>query len=291
MTTVKEVDAQDLQAHSRIWWQTHPMSYDWHRSIGFPEGTPEFFNEIDRRFFGSSPCYRGKRPFERLIPFENLKGKRVLELGCGLGAHAQLLSEAGCNLTCIDLTSRAVELTRKRLFLRGWPANVQVMDGEQMAFPTAEFDFVWSWGVIHHSANMERVLREIHRVLKPSGEFRLMVYHRRSLYAGISILRGLLSGKFFKGMSVSEVLNSYSDGYVASFYTRAGLAQLLRSCGFTTRAIHALGQKSELIPLPGSGFSGRVKAAILQKIPDRLAEGILERVGNFLFAVAINKAV
>lgn len=291
MALAEKVNTQDLQASSRLWWQTHPMSYDWHRSIRLPEGTPEFFDEIDRRFFSSSPYYRGKRPFERWIPFEDLKEKRVLEVGCGLGAHAQLLSEAGCNLTCIDLTSRAVELTRKRLTLRGWPADIRVMDGEQMAFPDAEFDFVWSWGVIHHSADIERVLREVHRVLKPSREFRLMVYHQWSMYAGISLLRGLLSGKFFKGMSVSDVLSAYSDGYLARYYTKAGLAQLLERCGFETRAMHVLGQKAELVPIPGSGFSGEVKSTLLQKIPDRLAESLLERVGSFLFAVAVKKVV
>src|SRR5713101_1043490 len=177
--------SQDLQTRNKLWWEKNPMGYDWHRTISSQEGTPAFFAEIDHRFFQSSPFYVGARPFERLIPFDRLRGKRVLEIGCGLGAHAQLLAEAGCNLTCIDLTEKAVALTRKRLSLRGLEGDVRLMNAEEITFPDNEFDFVWSWGVIHHSASTDTIIREAYRVLKPEGEFRLMVYHRRSLTASV----------------------------------------------------------------------------------------------------------
>lgn len=262
------------------------MSYDWHKTLTAPERTPEFFHKIDSRFFSSSPFYKGNRPFERLIPFDRLRGKRVLEIGCGLGAHAQLLCEAGCQLTCIDLTETAVEHTRYRLALRGLHAEIQRMDAEEMTFADAEFDFVWSWGVIHHSASPERVLKQVYRVLKPAGEFRLMVYHRRSLSGLYCLGRGLLNGKFFQAMSTQEVLSFYTDGYLANFYTRHELMQMLTRCGFSQVETQVLGQKSELLPLPGRGTSGRLKAALLARFPDHFAERILLLVGYFLFAIA-----
>ena len=276
----------NLQEKSRGWWETNPMSYDWHRTLGAPEGTREFYDEIDRRFFLSSSFYRGKRPFEKWIPFNQLRGKRVLEIGCGLGAHAQLLSEAECDLTCIDLTEKGVTNTRQRLDLRGLHADIRQMDAEEMTFQDGEFDFVWSWGVIHHSVDTERIIRNVFRVLKPGGEFRLMVYHRRSLSGLYCLVRGLFTGKFFKGMAVQEVLNAYSDGYLARFYTRRELRELLIRCGFSQVDTQVLGQKSELLPLPGKGIAGSVKHALLRILPDSISEQALSVAGYFLFASA-----
>lgn len=276
----------DLQARNRLWWDQSPMRYDWREAIAAPEGAPEFFEEIDRRFFSASSFYRGERPFARLIPFDSLKGKRVLEIGCGLGSHAQLLCEAGSLVTAVDLTPKAVELTRARLSLKGLAADVRVMDAEQMGFDGEQFDLVWSWGVIHHSANPERILAEARRVLKPLGELRLMVYHRRSLNAYTAMARGILSGKFFRGVSVPDVLSFYTDGFIARYYTRAELSGMLRRAGLSTVSMRVLGQKSELVPLPGKGPSRRLKSALLSRFPNTVAEGILSLLGSFLFAVA-----
>jgi SAM-dependent methyltransferase len=274
-----------LQAESKGWWEANPMSYDWHRTLLASEGTREFYDEVDRRFFSSSSFYRGERPFEKWIPLDRLRGKRVLEIGCGLGTHAQLLSAAGCNLTCIDLTEKAVENTRRRLELQGLPADIRRMDAEKMDFPDGEFDLVWSWGVIHHSSDTERIIQQVSRVLKPGGEFRLMVYHRRSLSGLYCLGRGLLTGKFFKGMSTQEVLSFYTDGYLARFYTRRELRELLMHCGFSQVDTQVLGQKSELLPLPGKGACGKLKRALLRAFSDRLAERMLSVAGYFLFAV------
>lgn len=276
-----------LQKGNRLWWNRNPMSYDWHGTLPFPEGSKEFFEEIDARFFGSSPFYQGAVPFERLIPFDSLKGKSVLEIGCGLGSHAQLLSQAGGVLSAIDLTPRAVELTRKRLSLNGLKADVTRMDAEKLSFADETFNFIWSWGVIHHSAHPESILKEAHRVLKPFGEFRLMVYHRRSLSAAINLLRGILSGKIFRGMSPAEILSHYSDGYVARFYTAGQLSRMLLDSGFEIRSIGPLGQKLELIPLPGKGALGRLKSALLSLLPDWIAGKLLRQAGSFLFCVAV----
>lgn len=279
--------SSETQERNQGWWNQNPMSYDWHRTITAPEGSPEFFKIIDERFFGALPFYPGSRPFEGFIPFEKLKGKKVLEIGCGLGAHTQLLCEAGCRVTAIDLTARAVDLTKKRLSHAGLEADVRIMDAEQMEFGDEEFDFVWSWGVIHHSAQTEEIVREVNRVLKGGCEFRLMVYNRRSLEAFIKMMRGLLSGKFFKGMSVPEVLSFYSDGYIARHYTPRQISLMLEHNGFSLDKISILGQKSELIPLPGSGLTGRFKHAVVNHIPGSLAAFVLSIFGWFLFAVAV----
>ena len=141
------------------------MRYDWHEEVGAAAGTIAYFAEIDRRFLSSArqymPCRQ--RPFEQVIPFTRLADQDVLEIGVGQGTHAQLLAPCCRSFTGIDLTSHAVEMTAERLRLRGLPGKVRRMDAEEMEFAAASFDYIWSWGVIHHSANTRRVLAEMHR--------------------------------------------------------------------------------------------------------------------------------
>lgn len=68
----------------------------------------------------------------------------------------------------IDLTQPAVESTRKRMELLGVKtARVVQMYAEGMPFPNASFDYIWTWGVIHRSADTGRILEQMHRVLRP----------------------------------------------------------------------------------------------------------------------------
>jgi ubiquinone/menaquinone biosynthesis C-methylase UbiE len=118
---------------------------------------------------------------EPFAEFARAQGKRVLEIGVGLGADHQRFAEAGAELTGIDLTERAVEHARRRLRLFGLGSNVSVGDAEQLAFADSSFDWVYSWGVIHHSPDTRRAVAEIHRVLRPGGTAKIMIYHKWSL--------------------------------------------------------------------------------------------------------------
>jgi SAM-dependent methyltransferase len=160
------------------------------------------------------------------------------------------------------------------------------MDADQMDFPDAEFDFVWSWGVIHHSPDTERIIRHVWRVLKPGGEFRLMTYHRPSIGGFYSLARGLVTAKFLQGMNTEDVLSHHTDGFLAHFYTRRELHDMLVRCGFSAIETRILGQKSELIPLSGKGVCGRLKRSLHLALPDSFAERVRSVGGFFLFANA-----
>ena len=139
-----------------------------------------------------------------IIPFADFpsaRGKKVLEIGVGLGADHQRFAEAGAILTGIDLTGRAVAMTRRRFEILGLNSDVQVGNAEQMTFPDNSFDIVYSWGVIHHSPDTPRAVAEIHRVLKPGGSARIMIYHKYSLVGLMLWLRyALLVGRPFTSL-------------------------------------------------------------------------------------------
>src|ERR1017187_5349269 len=76
---------ENVQHGNRSWWSENPMTYDWHGNITLPRGTRDWFDEIDRRFIDSSrPYLTSQRPFDRIMP-DDLQGRQVLEIGCGMG--------------------------------------------------------------------------------------------------------------------------------------------------------------------------------------------------------------
>ena len=199
------------------------MRYDFSETLEVEEFSPQFYAEIDKRFFADAATMipPGKLPFDALIDFESLQNKHVLEVGCGNGSHGQLLVQHARSYTGIDLTSYAVKSTTQRLRYLGVHGAVQQMDAEHMDFPDQSFDFIWSWGVIHHSANTRQILKEMHRVLRPGGEARIMVYHRSfwnyRVFSGL--IGGIAHGHLLRTKSFHEASQMMTDGAIARFYT------------------------------------------------------------------------
>ena len=271
------------QADVRQWWTDNPMTYDWRGQIPHEPGSPEHLAEVERRFLAEAwfAQPQGAAPFSALIPFDELEGKDVLEIGCGTGVHTRLLAEAGAHVTAVDLTPTAVELTTRRLAEAGLVANVLEADAESLRLADASFDFVWSWGVIHHSSDTDRVLAEIARVLRPGGRLAFMVYHRTSLtyWLNYVLYRGVLRGGLLRE-SPDELANRWSDGVIARHYTPSTLTESLRPW-FDDIETQVMGQIGEAIPLPS-----RVRRHVARFVPRPAQEKLLKHFGWFLFVSA-----
>lgn len=126
--------------------------------------------------------YQLEPVIEEFAEFKSSAGKKVLEIGVGLGADHQRFAQAGARpLTGIDLTARAVMHTRRRLALFGLDSELSTGDAENLQYPSDTFDCVYSWGVLHHSPNTPKAISEVHRVLRPGGVAKIMIYHKWSL--------------------------------------------------------------------------------------------------------------
>ncbi len=148
-----------------------------------------------------------------------------------------------------------------------------------MDFADASFDFVWSWGAIHHAATTGRIVREIHRVLKPGGQARVMVYNLEGMPAYMTMVRKHLIG-FWRGQSLDRALWADTDGFSARYYTRDTLADLFNTF-FAQTKVEVYGQEADAIPLPR-----RLRALVRPLFSeDYLKRKVRER-GGFLFITA-----
>ncbi len=172
----------NLKERVRAFWQANPCG------VKFADAAPG-----TRRFYELVEAHRYTKEWH--IPsaadFAGARGLQVLEIGCGLGTDGAQFAEAGADYTGVDLTEAAVELARKRFELFELPGKFQTADAENLNFADDSFDLVYSHGVLHHTPETAKAIREIHRVLRPGGRAVVMLYHRGSYNyrVNISVLR------------------------------------------------------------------------------------------------------
>jgi len=168
-------------------------------------------------------------------------------VGVGAGTDHLQWARAGCDCHGVDLTDAAIETTRRHLALHGLSSKLQRMDAERLPFADSHFDLVYSWGVIHHSAEPQRIVAEIHRVLKPGGVFIGMIYGRRSpAVFKLWARHGLLRGRPWR--SFSDIVWHHVESVGTKAYTPAETAGLLGA--FRDREIRPLLTSYDLASWP-----------------------------------------
>jgi SAM-dependent methyltransferase len=202
----------------RRFWQADPCGS---RLAQAEPGTDEFFREVEEIRYRLEPF------IPTFAEFERWAGKRVLEVGIGLGTDFVRFARAGADLTGIDLTDAAVALVRRRLEQEGLEARVLVADAERLPFADETFDLVYSWGVLHHTPETRQVADEVRRVLRPGGEARIMLYSRRSWVAfGAWARYALARGRPWR--SIASILAAHVESPGTKAYTTAEIRSLFR---------------------------------------------------------------
>lgn len=123
----------------------------------------------------SSQSDRSETAFRRRTGFrpEDLAGKLVLDVGCGMGRFAEVATRWGARVVGIDL-SLAAEVAATNLADR--PATFLQADVFQMPFAPGSFDYIYSIGVLHHTPDCERALKTLPPLLKPGGQMAVWLY-------------------------------------------------------------------------------------------------------------------
>lgn len=188
----------------RSYWNEHIHDL---KIARHPCGSKEFFDDIEAYRFDKLEY------LPKVIGYASYEGKRLLEIGCGIGIDLVRFARNGAIVTGIDLAENAIELARRNFSFHSVSGDLQVMDGEQLRFPDNSFDAAFVHGVLQYTRDPTRMIREVRRVLKPGGEAILMVYNR---YSWLNLLAKLFAVKLeyadapvFKKYSIAEFRNAF----------------------------------------------------------------------------------
>jgi len=168
----------NLKERVRDFWQKNPCGT---KFTDAEMGTRPFYERVEEH------RYEKEWHIPAAADFKSARGLRVLEIGCGLGTDGAQFAKAGAIYTGVDLTDAAVELARKRFELFNLKGCFRSADAENLDFADESFDLVYSHGVLHHTPDTERAVKEIHRVLRPGGRAIVMLYHRGSYNYRVNI--------------------------------------------------------------------------------------------------------
>ena len=185
----------------RTYWNSNPCNFGYSRA---PFGTKEYFDDVERE------RYIRESHIPAFADFEKWRGKRVLEIGCGMGTDTINFARHGAFVTAVDLSEKSLEIARQRAQLFGLQDFITFfqVNAEELskALPKEKYDLIYSFGVIHHTPHPENVLSQLKGYTHPDTVLKIMVYHRYSW----AVLWILLKGKcaFWK---LDDLIAKYSE--------------------------------------------------------------------------------
>ena len=200
----------NLSDRIKEYWDRQPCNVKHSQA---PVGSVEYFDEV------TAKRYRAEPHILDFAGFHLWRGKRVLEIGCGIGTDAEQFARHGAEYTGIDISEASLHLSRERFRVYELTGEFRQGSVTDLAFikSLGQFDLVYSYGVLHHSPGMSDHLAHISKVMHPGSELRFMVYAKNSWkYAMIQ-----------KGLDQFE---AQSECPYAEAFTREEIANLLAPC-------------------------------------------------------------
>lgn len=159
-------------------WDQRPCNV---RHSDLPRGTREYFDAVEHKKLRVEPHILEFSDFQRW------RGRRVLEVGCGIGTAAINFARCGADYTGVELSEASLALTRQRFDVYGLPGRFYQGNAEHLTdfVPVETYDLVYSWGVIHHSVNPSAIIQEMQRYMNAHSELRIMIYAANSWKAAM----------------------------------------------------------------------------------------------------------
>lgn len=245
-------------------WGRHPAGTGLASS---PWGSQRFYEEMRTTRYRAQPWHMGV--------LDGYSGGRLLEVGCGAGTDLAYLGGRFRYVVGVDLAEAGARLAGGAVDHWRVRGATLVADGEALPFADEGFDLVYSFGVLHHTDDPARAVREIRRVLRPGGRVVVGLYHRWSLFAAHVLVRYLLTARF-RHESWSDYIARCEQGSVEEgvrprlrLYSRRSARRLLGEFReVRTGTVHSAGFHT-----PSGGPLGRLIGAVWGWYV--IAEGVL----------------
>lgn len=247
-----------------------------------PIGTKDYFDEVEKRKYFVEPHIK------EFADFNKWKGKKVLEIGCGIGTDSINFAKSGADLTCVELSSNSLELCKKRFDVYGYKAKFILCDATEIDkfLKNEKFDLIYSFGVIHHSPNPEDIMKSIKNLCHENTEIRVMVY---SLFSYKTLESWFKHGWKFK-FNIRKSIQYYAEAQlgcpVAFTYNKKELYELFD--GFEILNI----KKSHIFPYVIKDYINKVykKRWFFRILPNNIFNWLETKLGwHWLIVLKIKK--
>jgi ubiquinone/menaquinone biosynthesis C-methylase UbiE len=181
-----------------------------------------------------------------LMPVSGFDGATILDFGCGPGDDLVGFKEfsRAAAIVGADVSSSSLAQAARRLQLHGGGIKLQQLSATEsrLPFQNQSFDYVHSSGVIHHVADLNGVLLEFRRILKPGGRARVMIYNYNSvwLHLYVAYILRYRDNIIPPELGIREAFARSTDGPdcpIANCYTSTAFAREATNAGFSARAI------------------------------------------------------
>jgi ubiquinone/menaquinone biosynthesis C-methylase UbiE len=205
----------------REYWDQRPCNIRHSPKLA---GSREYFDEVEKRKYFVEPH------IPKFVQFEKWKGKKVLEIGCGIGTDSINFVRAGVNLTVVELSDKSLKICKKRFSVYGLKAKFYLGNAEDLNsfLPVEKYDLIYSFGVIHHTPHPEKVFEEIKKYCHSNTEIKVMLYSKWC-WKVIWILLTYGRGRFWKA---NELISEYSEAQtgnpIAHVYSFRGIRKLMK---------------------------------------------------------------
>jgi ubiquinone/menaquinone biosynthesis C-methylase UbiE len=211
------------------YWNSRPCNI---RHSNKEVGTREYFDEVQTRKYLVEPH------IPVFADFPYWKGKKVLEIGCGIGTDTVNFASNGAILTSVDLSEESLSLAKKRLEVYDLDADVKYANAENLSefVEPQVFDLVYSFGVLHHTPNPEAAFQEVKKFMGPDSEFRMMVYNK-----GAFKVFQILEEYDFQYDVAEDLIAKHSEAQtgcpVTYSYTPSQITNILENEGFEVTSV------------------------------------------------------
>jgi SAM-dependent methyltransferase len=147
--------------------------------------------------------------------FDDVRGKKLLDIGCGPGWLTVRYAAVGAEVFAVDLTESAVNITRQILDEKSLSADLRVASAESLPFEDESFDIVVSSGVLHHTPDTLKAFREAFRVTRPGGAglitlYRLGILHSSLMFPLVQVLMRMTRTRH-PGADLAKTATSVQD--------------------------------------------------------------------------------
>lgn len=180
-----------------------------------PFGSKEYFNEVEKKKYFVEPHILD------FVKFENWTGKKVLEIGCGIGTDAVNFVRNGAVYTGVELSNESLQVAKRRFEVFGLKGNLVKGNCENLEqfLEIQTYDLIYSFGVLHHTPNIFLALKSLKKFANKKSNIKIMVYAANS-YKKKLIDAGLDQPEAQYGCPIA---NTFEKSEVVNLFDQAGM--------------------------------------------------------------------